>query len=464
MRRLEYKDAKSHKFWELLVEGDSYTVRYGKVGTNGQTQTKTCASHDKARTEGEKKLASKVKKGYVEVQVDQAAVAARDADKAKRNPKLEQAIFDDPSDASAWQVYGDWLQQQQDPHGELISLELQREGASKDARAKLDARIEELIIEHRDAWLAGAAKLIAKADEQTLFVDLRWEHGYVVGATISGGDEEPSEGVPTPDKVVRALIKSPALLFLRELWIGPTYDDDEWRGIMDKSVAAITKVGKLEALRSLTIEDPEHYWDISSSSVGRVSDVLPVAPRLRRLRVRGGDIDVLELEHDTLEDVSFETGNLDGSAARAICACKLPKATRLEIYFGSSYYGASGSIDHVRPLLRGEGVPKLERLGLKNAEFQDEIAAEIATSLILKQLTHLDMSLGTMREPGAQAILAHADKFAHLQELDLSDNFIPQQLCDQIVAALPKVKVKVSGQQDPSRWSDEPHYYVSVGE
>lgn len=463
MRRLEYKDAKSHKFWELVVEGDSYTVRYGKVGAKGQTQTKTFASHDKAKAEGEKKLASKVKKGYVEVQVDQAAVAARDADQAKRNPKLEQDIFDHPHSEPAWQVYGDWLQQQQDPRGELISLEMQLVDADDATAAKLQTRIDEIQAEHRDAWLGGAAKLIAKADEDTLSVDLNWSHGYVVSATVSGGDEEPSDGVPTPDKVVRALVKSPAVLFLRELWIGPTYDDDTWRGMMDKSVAALTKVGKLEALTSLRIEDPDHYWDISSSAAGRVSDVLPVAPRLRRLRVRAGDFTVTKLEHDKLEDLSFETGSLDASSAKAICACKLPEATRLEVYFGSSYYGADGTIAHVRPLLSGEGVPKLERLGLKNAEFQDEIAAEIATSKLLKQLTHLDMSLGTMREPGARAILANADKFAHLQELDLSDNFIPDELCAQITAALPEVKVDVSG-QEPQDSDDPSDYYVSVSE
>ena len=55
-----------------------------------------------------------------------ADAAPHDAGNGKRNLKLERAIFDDPADDTAWQVYGDWLQQQQDPRGELISLELQR--------------------------------------------------------------------------------------------------------------------------------------------------------------------------------------------------------------------------------------------------------------------------------------------------------------------------------------------------
>lgn len=44
MRRFEFKDQKSHKFWEIEIEGDAYTVRYGKFGTDGQVQTKNAIS------------------------------------------------------------------------------------------------------------------------------------------------------------------------------------------------------------------------------------------------------------------------------------------------------------------------------------------------------------------------------------------------------------------------------------
>ena len=463
MRRLEYKDAKSHKFWELVVEGDSFSVRYGKVGTTGQTQTKTFASADKARAEGEKKLASKVKKGYVEVQVDAAAAAARDEAAPKRNPALEAALFDDPRDLAAWQVYGDWLQQQDDPHGELISLGLQREGVTGATRAKLDARIAEIESEHRDTWLGGAAKLIAKADEGVT-VDLRWEHGYVVAATIGGSDEEPESGGPTPEQLVRALIKSPAVLFLRELTLGPSYDDGDWQGRMDKSVHAITRVGKLEALTSFKVMDTAGYWDISSTVAGKVGAVLPIAPRLRILDAYGGEIEAASLEHATLETLSFETGGLSGATAQALGRCKLPQLRSMTVYFGSSDYGGSSSMDHVRPLLLGEGVPKLEHLGLCNAEFEDELAIALATSPLLKQLRTLDLSQGTLHGPGVAAILAHADRFAHLERLNLADNFISDEHCAQIKAALPKVEIDTSGQEEPSDWGDRLHYYVSVGE
>lgn len=55
------------KFWEIAVVGTSFTVRYGKVGANGRTQTKSYASAEDATREAEKKVREKTRKGYVEV-------------------------------------------------------------------------------------------------------------------------------------------------------------------------------------------------------------------------------------------------------------------------------------------------------------------------------------------------------------------------------------------------------------
>ena len=39
-RYFEYKDAKSKKFWEVSVSAKKVTIRYGKLGTDGQTSLK----------------------------------------------------------------------------------------------------------------------------------------------------------------------------------------------------------------------------------------------------------------------------------------------------------------------------------------------------------------------------------------------------------------------------------------
>ncbi len=61
---LEYHDQKSHKFWEITVEDNKHTVRYGKIGVEGTQKTKDFADNAKALQDAEKLLASKTKKGY----------------------------------------------------------------------------------------------------------------------------------------------------------------------------------------------------------------------------------------------------------------------------------------------------------------------------------------------------------------------------------------------------------------
>ena len=46
--RFEYKDAKSHKFWQIESIGSLINIRYGKVGTDGQLIIKKTKSTDAA--------------------------------------------------------------------------------------------------------------------------------------------------------------------------------------------------------------------------------------------------------------------------------------------------------------------------------------------------------------------------------------------------------------------------------
>ena|SRR5687767_3830543 len=74
-REFHYSDDKSNKFWTIELEDDSFTVHFGRTGTNGQTQTKEFASPDAAKKEYEKLIAEKVRKGYQETGGGAAAAA-----------------------------------------------------------------------------------------------------------------------------------------------------------------------------------------------------------------------------------------------------------------------------------------------------------------------------------------------------------------------------------------------------
>lgn len=66
-RYFEFVEGTSSKFYEVSTEGNAVTVRYGRIGTEGQSQTKTFADADAAAKHAEKQIASKLAKGYREV-------------------------------------------------------------------------------------------------------------------------------------------------------------------------------------------------------------------------------------------------------------------------------------------------------------------------------------------------------------------------------------------------------------
>ncbi len=65
-RYFEFVDGSSSKFWEIATSDKTVTVRFGRIGTNGQTQTKTLADAEAATKHAEKLVKEKTGKGYTE--------------------------------------------------------------------------------------------------------------------------------------------------------------------------------------------------------------------------------------------------------------------------------------------------------------------------------------------------------------------------------------------------------------
>ncbi|MCH8621208.1 STM4015 family protein [Undibacterium sp. TS12] len=62
----EYQDSKSYKFWQVEIEANALTVKYGKIGTAGQEKISSFDTEEKAQKEMAKLISEKNKKGYVE--------------------------------------------------------------------------------------------------------------------------------------------------------------------------------------------------------------------------------------------------------------------------------------------------------------------------------------------------------------------------------------------------------------
>ncbi len=65
-RRFELVEGSSSKFWEVARDGCAVTVRYGRIGADGQTRTKELPSWEQAQAHVEGLIAEKVGKGYRE--------------------------------------------------------------------------------------------------------------------------------------------------------------------------------------------------------------------------------------------------------------------------------------------------------------------------------------------------------------------------------------------------------------
>ena len=66
VRRFEFVGGGSAKFWEIRSHGAEVTVRFGRLGTNGQTQTKDLGSETAAVAHIAKLINEKLAKGYFE--------------------------------------------------------------------------------------------------------------------------------------------------------------------------------------------------------------------------------------------------------------------------------------------------------------------------------------------------------------------------------------------------------------
>ena len=64
MARYEYAADGSSKFWDIELDGSSLVLRWGRIGTQGQSQRKEFASRALAERELEHLVAEKTHKGY----------------------------------------------------------------------------------------------------------------------------------------------------------------------------------------------------------------------------------------------------------------------------------------------------------------------------------------------------------------------------------------------------------------
>jgi len=241
---------------------------------------------------------------------------------------------------------------------------------------------------------------------------------------------------------------------------GGTAEGNDSAAIVEALVAARDTLSSLTALfiGEMVCEECEVSW-INQSDMSPLWDAYP---NLRHFRVRGGEgLGLGSLEHDALESLVIETGGLDAEIVRDVAAAKLPRLTHLELWLGTDDYGANARPDDLEPILAGDRFPELRYLGLRNSYIADEIAKAVAEAPVLKQLDELDLSLGTLTDKGAQALLA-SPLVPGLKRLNLEYHYMSSEMMKKLESL--SIEVNVDGQQEEDEYDGDTYRYVAVGE
>lgn len=222
-------------------------------------------------------------------------------------------------------------------------------------------------------------------------------------------------------------------------------------------VEAAQKLPHLHALffGDITMEECEVSWLHNTD----LAPLFKAYPGLTHFATRGGNaLEFSELSSDKLQLLIIQSGGLSGTLVKQVAQATLPALQHLELYLGTDEYGASYSLDDLKPILSGQSLPALTYLGLRNAEDQDNIAKTVVQANILPQLEVLDLSLGTLSDEGGEALLQAVDKLRHLKKLDLHRHYLSDEMMERLNAT--GINVDVSEQED----IEDDWRYVAIGE
>lgn len=133
---------------------------------------------------------------------------------------------------------------------------------------------------------------------------------------------------------------------------------------------------------------------------------------------------------------------------------QLPALKTLKLFLGVEEYGFDGSLDDVMALASKDLFPQLTHLGLMNSEEQDGIVRRVLESNILPQLNVLELSCGTLTDNGAEALLEHKDRIAHLETLDLHHHYLTPEMQEKLKATLP-INLNLSEALEPEDYDGD---------
>jgi uncharacterized protein (TIGR02996 family) len=367
-----------------------------------------------------------------------------------------QAIRDGPEDDAVRLIFADWLDEQGDPRGELIRLQvgLARTDEQDDNHLEWTVRSERWLNEHGDRWLSRLPQ--DQGTDPWIFRQrLTWHFRrglpeYLEAEDLAHFRQVKEASVASTALVAasvsrlsrcKALAKSRLLLGLRELRLHNSQFYDP--GLEDLALSLY-----LSTLTTLILDDNR----ITSAGCRALADS-PNLPGLVRLEVyrnpqlgdEGARILCRSRHLARLERLTLSASSLGTATAEALAgsdllanlreldlshnhelanagAVALARSGRLEKLEKLNLCGCGLTSRGVRDLARG-ALPALRRLDLSQNGLNDQALRALASASYLSQLTELRLGYPDAGAEGIRA-LAEAD-LTSLRLLQIAMEFDP---------------------------------------
>lgn len=366
-----------------------------------------------------------------------------------RNEALEARLEKKPDDASVAAAYAKWLTEHDNPHGALITAQL--EGRDFKALLKRHAAVflGPLTEFKRDRELRDEPNRSRWKDEQRGYA-LEWKHGFFSRLELRWDDEKGQD----PARDLKAVLELPTARVLSELRLGPL----PARGRTMSAQRALDALVETQAparLRSLFLANIAR-WDWTDTNTGNFGAVHQHFPNLEQLTLNAGTVQLgANASLPELKVLSLQTHALTRRTLEDVLSLKAPKLERLSLWFGRETRGSTATLAQLAPILDGSRFPKLVHLGVMNCEWVGKAVSALATSKLLGRLHSLDLSMGCLTDDDVSTMQTHRAAFSRLEQLNLHDNGLTKKA--QTAGLAKHVHL---GKQDPKRATR----YASVGE
>lgn len=266
-------------------------------------------------------------------------------------------------------------------------------------------------------------------------------------------------------KRLDALLADPQLSALRGLVIGKWFGQASEAAPTELYQRLIEHGPRLTSLKGLFFGDVvQEESEISWLHQGDVAPLLHALPQLEEFVIRGGDgLRFKDLRHPNLRALTVQTGGLSAEAVRDIVSAELPELRQLTLWLGEEGYGGTSTPEDLAPLLAGARFPKLEHLGLQDSEHADAIASALSAAPVLARLKGLDLSMGTLGDAGAEALLSSLN-VRRLAHLNLRYHYISPSLQAKLSGLGIPVDLSDAQSDEESDDDDDDDRYVEVSE